>query len=272
MADTITSVHNPRVKDASRLRSGRGRTRQGRILIDGLREVQRALQAGVRLHEVFACAAPNDEPTRRELAVWERAGVPVFHVSPSVFSRLAYGDREQGVVAVAQAPERSLEELSVPADALVVVLEGVEKPGNVGAVVRTADAVGASAVLVADGATDLYNPNSIRASLGTVFTVPVCAADSLETLAWLRQHRLQIVATRVDGAAPYTQVSYRAPTAIVLGSEASGLSDVWRGPDVRAVALPMKGRADSLNVATTAAVVLYEALRQRQAAGGESGA
>jgi TrmH family RNA methyltransferase len=263
MAEKITSLHNPRVKDAAKLRSGRGRTRQGRILIDGLREVQRALRAGVPLQEVFVCPGPHDEPSQRALASWENAGVPVFRVSAQVFSRLAYGDRDQGVVAVAQAPDRTLAGLCLAADALVIVLEGVEKPGNVGAVVRTADAVGASAVIVADEATDLYNPNTIRASLGTVFTVPVCAAGSPETAAWLRQHRLQILATRVDGAVPYTRVSYRVPTAIVLGSEAAGLSDVWRGPDVTAVSLPMKGQADSLNVATTAAVVLYEALRQR---------
>jgi TrmH family RNA methyltransferase len=263
MAEKITSLHNPRVKDAVKLRSGRGRTRQGRILIDGLREVQRALRAGVQLHEVFACPAPNDEPSEQALAAWEDAGVPVFRVAANVFSRLAYGDRDLGVVAVAQAPDHSLGGLSLVADALVVVLEGVEKPGNVGAVVRTADAVGASAVIVADGATDLYNPNAIRASLGTIFTVPVCAVSSLETAAWLRQRRLQILAARVDGAVPYTRVSYRVPTAIVLGSEAEGLTNVWRGPDVTAVSLPMRGAADSLNVATTAAVVLYEALRQR---------
>ena len=263
MAERITSLHNPRVRDAVKLRSGRGRTRQGRILIDGWREVQRALQADVEVSEVFACPGPDDEPGEQTLAAWEAAGVPVLRVSASVFARLAYGDREQGVVAVARAPQPALSGLALPRDALVIVLEGVEKPGNVGAIVRTADAVGASAVIVAGGATDLYNPNAIRASLGTVFAVPVCAAGSVETAAWLRQRRFQIVAARVDAALRYTRVSYRLPTAIALGSEADGLSDVWRGPDVTAVSLPMKGVADSLNVATTAAVLLYEALRQR---------
>lgn len=263
MAEQITSPHNPRVKEAIKLRIGRRRTRQGRILIDGWREVQRALQAGVEVSEVFACPASKDAMGEESLAAWEEAGVRVFRVSANVFSRMAYGDREQGVVAVARTPQHSLDAIAPPEDALVIVLEGVEKPGNVGAVARTADAVGAAAVIVADGATDLYNPNAIRASLGTIFTLPVCAAGSLETLAWLRQRRFQIVATRVDGAIAYSQVSYLAPTAIVLGSEAEGLSEVWRGPDVTAVSLPMKGIADSLNVSTTAAVVLYEALRQR---------
>lgn len=267
MAETITSLHNPRVKDAVRLRHGRDRARQGRMVIDGLREVQRALGAGVEVCEVFACLTPDDQLGQQGLADLEAAGIPVFRVPANVFARLAYGDRSQGLVAVARTPTRTLDGLATPDQALVIVLEGVEKPGNVGAVVRTADAVGASAVIVADEATDLYNPNAIRASLGTIFAVPVCAAGSLQTLAWLRRRRLQILALRVDGAVSYTQVSYRVPTAIILGSEAHGLSDFWRGPDVTAVALPMKGVADSLNVAATAAVVLYEALRQRQAVG-----
>jgi TrmH family RNA methyltransferase len=120
-------------------------------------------------------------------------------------------------------------------------------------------------VIVADGVTDLYNPNAVRASLGTIFAVPVCAASSRDTLTWLRQRGLQIFTARVDGAVAYSQVSYRGPTAVVLGSEAEGLSDIWRGADLTAVSLPMRGLADSLNVSTTAAVVLYEALRQRQA-------
>jgi TrmH family RNA methyltransferase len=145
----------------------------------------------------------------------------------------------------------------------VAVLEGVEKPGNVGAVLRSADAAGVSAVILADPRTDLYNPNAIRASLGTIFTMPVCEAASGDVLARLREHECMILAARVDGAVPYTEVDYRRPTAIVLGSEAAGLSPIWTGDDIRAVRLPMRGVADSLNVSVTAAVLFYEALRQR---------
>jgi tRNA(Leu) C34 or U34 (ribose-2'-O)-methylase TrmL len=138
----------------------------------------------------------------------------------------------------------------------------------VGAVVRSADAAGASAVVVADGATDLYNPNAIRASLGTIFAVPVCAASSRETLDWLRRRRLRIFTARVDAAVPYTQLSYLEPTAIVLGSEADGLSDTWHGADMTAVSLPMRGLADSLNVSTTAAVVPVRSLAAEDRRGG----
>jgi TrmH family RNA methyltransferase len=158
---------------------------------------------------------------------------------------------------------KSLADLSLAGQGLVVVLEAVEKPGNVGAVLRTADAVGASAVVVADPGTDLYNPNTIRASLGAVFTVPACTAGSAETLAWLRGQRLRILAARVDGSVRYTDVSYVEPCALVLGSEVRGLSEVWRDAEVTAIRLPMLGTVDSLNVSITAAVVLYEALRQR---------
>jgi TrmH family RNA methyltransferase len=266
MPPSITSVHNPRVKSAVKLRTGRDRTRQGRILIDGLREIQRAHQAGVQFSEVFACLPAGDDHGQQWVETLEAAGIEVVHVAPNVFARLAYGQREHGAVAVATPPCHTLDQLSWTGNALVVVLEGVEKPGNVGAVVRSADAAGASAVVVADGATDLYNPNAIRASLGTIFAVPVCAASSRETLDWLRRRHLRIFTARVDAAVPYTRLSYLEPAAFVLGSEAEGLSDTWQGADLTAVSLPMRGLADSLNVSTTAAVVLYEALRQRTAA------
>jgi TrmH family RNA methyltransferase len=146
---------------------------------------------------------------------------------------------------------------------LVAVLEGVEKPGNVGAVLRSADGAGVSALIVADAQTDLYNPNAIRASLGTIFSVPVAAAAAADTLTWLRHRGLAIFAARVDGAVPHTEADFRGPAAIVLGSEAKGLSATWTGPDVTAVRLPMAGVADSLNVSAAAAVLFYEALRQR---------
>ena len=216
-------------------------------------------------------------------------GGEVWHVSETVFQRLAFGQRAEGVVAVAEMPRPTLARLNwgessaswagsltaTPTEStackqavahevercrLIAVLEGVEKPGNVGAVLRSADAAGVSAVIVADGRTDLYNPNAIRASLGTIFTVPVCEASSGEALAWLRERQFQILAARVDGSVGYTQVDYRRPTAIVLGGEAPGLSPVWKGSDITAVRLPMLGTADSLNVSVTAAVLFYEAL------------
>jgi TrmH family RNA methyltransferase len=261
---TITSPQNQRVKDAVRLRHGRHRQKQRRILIDGAREIARAIGGGANLLEVFVCenlCTSDDE--KQLLAMLPNSGAEVLHVTRGIFEKLAFGHRAEGVLAVAEMPRPKLDDLRLPRDPLVAVLEGVQKPGNVGAVLRSADATGISAVIVADAATDLYNPNAIRASLGTIFTVPLCAAEASDVLAWLRRLELSMVAARVDGSVPYTEVDFRRPTAIVLGSEAEGLSDVWHTGDVTPVRLPMLGAADSLNVSATAAVLFYEALRQR---------
>src|SRR5688572_277001 len=184
----ISSPHNPRVKSAMRLRVGRQRQKQGRILIDGAREIARAVEGGLHLLEIFV-APPACQSEQCQTAIARVSGThaEMLEVTPQVFSKLAFGDRAEGIVAVARTPRRTLAELVLPQQPLVAVLEGVEKPGNVGAVVRSADGAGVSAVIVADGRTDLYNPNAIRASLGAMFTVPVCEAGSAETLAWLRE-------------------------------------------------------------------------------------
>ncbi|MHC4400478.1 MAG: TrmH family RNA methyltransferase [Planctomycetota bacterium] len=260
----ITSLKNPRVKAAARLRDGRHRAKQRRILIDGARELARAIDAGVRLVEVFVCESRCEGGhARRVLARLPDCGADVVHVAPPVFEKLAFGHRPEGLLGVAEMPSPRLSDLVLPDEPLVAVLEGVEKPGNVGAVLRSGDAAGLSALIIADGRTDLYNPNAIRASLGTIFTVPVCTATAQETLDWLRRHKLAIYAARVDGSLPYTEADLRRPAAVVLGSEAEGLTEVWRADDVTAIQLPMLGAADSLNVSATAAVLFYEALRQR---------
>jgi TrmH family RNA methyltransferase len=164
---------------------------------------------------------------------------------------------------VARPPQTTLDDLRLPACPLVAVLEGVEKPGNVGAVLRSADAAGVSALIVADGGTDLYNPNTIRASLGTIFSMPVRAAPAPNVRDWLSSRQIPIFAARVDATTSYTDVDFTGPAAIVLGSEAAGLSQVWTA-GVTPIRLPMHGAADSLNVSATAAVLFYEVLRQRE--------
>jgi RNA methyltransferase, TrmH family len=287
----ITSPQNPRVKDAVRLRDRRHREKQGRILIDGARELARAIAAGAAVLEVFVCESLCvGDDARRVLAVLPKCGAETLEVSEPVFAKLAFGQRAEGVLGVAEMPMPKLDDLEakmpwggtaaavathapaataaeLPASPLLAVLEGVEKPGNLGAVMRSADGAGLSALIAADARTDLYNPNAIRASLGTIFTLPVCSAASDETLDWLRRHSVAIVAARVDGKTPYTKVDFRGPTAIVLGSEAEGLSSIWSASDVTAVRLPMLGAADSLNVSAAAAVLFYEARRQRSEEG-----
>ena len=262
----ITSRQNSRVKDAARLRAGRERQREGRFLIDGMREIERAVAAGVRCIEAFVCEDVYDSHKgKATLDAILNSGAETFVVTRDVYSKLAFGEREDGIVVVAATPQRCLTDLQLSAQPLVAVLEGVEKPGNVGAILRSADAAGVDAVVIADGRTDLYNPNTIRASLGTVFRANVCEATSAETFDWLRANNLSIVAARPDAEKSYTEIDLTRGAAIVLGSEAAGLSDAWRGAEITPIRLPMHGMADSLNVSTTAAVLFYEALRQRSA-------
>jgi len=258
----LTSTRNPRVRAAAELRGRRRRDETRLTLVDGVRELARALDGGAQVTELFAVADPGPaarEVIRRAVA----AGATIVTVEPRVIEHLAYGGRSEGVVAVVRVPTVALRDIKLPTDSLLVVVEGVEKPGNLGAVLRTADAAAASAVVAADAGTDLFNPNTIRASLGTVFTLPVVGAPSGVVRAWLRDASVRIVAARVDGDVHYADADLRGPTAIVLGSEARGLTPTWTGTDVRSVRLPMLGVADSLNVSITAAVLLFEARRQR---------
>lgn len=261
---TITSLQNQRVKDACRLRDRRGRRDQQRIIIDGTREIDRALDAGCQLLELFVRQDEVFETAVELLQLKADAqGVEIIPVSPQVFAKLAFGARAEGVVAVATPPQTSLADLKLGRNPLVAVLEGVEKPGNVGAVIRSADGAGVDAVIVVSGATDLYNPNAIRASLGTAFSMPLVAEDAETVRDWLTERGFQILAARVGAETNYTEVSYQPATAVVLGSESRGLSEVWQTAAITPIALPMRGVADSLNVSVTAALLFYEALRQR---------
>ena len=259
----ITSAKNPHVRAAAALRERRDRDAVGLTLVDGARELVRAFAGGAIVVEVFVDedrlgyegAVAVDEARRR--------GAAIVSVSGPVLDRLAYGDRAEGLVAVVRIPDLALSGLRLPADALVVVLEGVEKPGNLGAVLRTADAAAADAVIAADPRTDLFNPNAIRASLGMIFAVQLAAGPSAVVRDDLAGRGLRLFAARVDAEALYTDVDLRGPVAIILGSEAGGLTGTWSGSGVLPVRLPMLGVADSLNVSITAAIILYEARRQR---------
>jgi len=262
-ARLLTSTKNPRVRAASDLRERRERDRTGRSLVDGGRELARALSGGARVLEVFVDAARLTAEGEAAVEAARRTGAAIVEVAEPVLDRLAYGDRSEGVVAVIEIPDLALDSLRLPSEPLVVVLEGVEKPGNLGAVLRSADGAGADAVIAADPRTDLFNPNTIRASLGTIFTVPFAAGPGAEVRARLAEAGVRAVAARVDAGLLYTDVDLRGGVAIVLGSEADGLSDAWAGGDSVTVRLPMLGAADSLNVSIAAGVLLYEARRQR---------
>jgi len=263
----ITSRHNPRVKDAVRLRDKRQRERQGRFLIEGAREIVRAVAAGLSLAELFVCEeyCTTDE---RKLArtSGEQAADETFVVVPEVFRKLSFGERSEGVLAVARTPQRELADLRLPPQPLVAVLDHIEKPGNIGAILRSADGAGVAAVILTGGGTDLYNPNVIRASLGALFALPVCHAEPEALRAWLRENELAVLVAREDAEVRYTRANFVQPAAIVMGSEAGGATADWNVPGMQSIALPMLGVADSLNVSVSAAVLFYEALRQREEA------
>lgn len=261
----ITSAQNPRIKRAVRLRTSRGRRQQQRMILDGTREIQRAYRAGIELTEVYVCAGLCQAAAQTLVGQLSREGVELIEVTEPVFRKLAYGERHEGLVALAPLPAVDLARLTPTPNALIAVLERIEKPGNVGAVLRSADAAGVQALILADGTTDLYHPNTIRASLGAVFSVPVAAAPAPQVRGWLKQQGFTILATRVDAAWRYDQVAYDGRVAVVLGSEAQGLSDCWKGPEITKIGLPMCGVVDSLNVSVAAAVVFFEAWRQRNA-------
>jgi TrmH family RNA methyltransferase len=260
----ITSRQNVRVKEAAKLRDARQRQKQGRFVIDGGREILRAVERGVEIVEAFISEPLLADDEAREAAERLRQESPVVStVTEEVFEKLAFGERASGVLAIAKTQAKGVDQLELPAAPLVAVIEGVEKPGNVGAILRSADGAGVDAVIVADPRTDLFNPNTIRASLGTVFDANVCTATTEEAIEWLRRLEIAAYAARPDAELLYTEADYRGGAAIVLGSEAEGLSGKWSGGGVTGIRLPMRGIADSLNVSATAAVLFYEAQRQR---------
>jgi len=263
---TLASPSNPRIKAAARLRDRRQRDASGLTLVDGARELRRALESGIDVVEAFVCEPLlAGEDARAALDALRARGTTVTTTSEAAFAKLAFGDRAEGLVAVVRTPSLALDDLRPPADPLILVIDAVEKPGNVGAVLRSADGAGVDAVIAASPRTDLANPNVIRASAGTFFAVPMAAAPSDEVRSWLREQGVRVVAARVDGALAYTDADLTGPLAIVVGSEAEGLTDAWGAADIEAIRLPMLGIADSLNVSVSAAILAYEARRQRDA-------
>ncbi len=265
MSAPIASPANPRLKAVLALRRKRARTRTGQILIDGHRALGLALAAGVHVEAVFHCPERDTAEAKAVLKQAEKAGIAPVPVAGSAFQKIAFGDAPDSVVAVAERPMASLDALRLPENALVAVAVGLEKPGNLGALVRAADGAGADAVLCVEGA-DPFGPNAVRASRGTVFSMPLAEAGSDAALAWLEARGLHVLATLPDAEFVYTDVPLTGPVAVVLGEEHAGLPEPWRRAADAGVRVPLMGEADSLNVAVTGALLLYEARRQRAAA------
>jgi len=257
MSEPIISCTNPKIKQLCQLQEkSRLRRELGLFVVEGMRELQHCAEGGFEIDTVFYCPEITPRP-----AVDARC----FEVSPEVYKKIALRDSTEGVVAEVKFRTLSLASLQLKEDPLVVVLESVEKPGNLGAVLRTADSAGVDAVLVCDPLTDLYNPNLIRASLGAAFTVPTVACGSEEAIAFLKARGIQILTAQLQDSSLYYDCDMKRGTAIVMGTESTGLTPLWREAADAHIRIPMLGKLDSLNVSVSAAVLVYEAVRQRNA-------
>lgn len=262
---TITSLQNPRVKALVKLRERRERDRAGQFLVEGYRAVRRALANAWPLTTLFICPryflGDNDQALVQQAA---DSGAEIVELAPEVFAKCSYRDRPDGLLAL--APQRSLDLATCEPGAapLLVVAEAIEKPGNLGTMLRSADAAAVDAMIVCDPTTDVYNPNVVRASIGTLFTVPLHRAASAEFLAWARARGIRLVAATPHTDTLHTQADLTGPIAILMGTEQYGLSPTFMAAADVQVRLPMLGQADSLNVATATTLLLYEAQRQRR--------
>ena len=260
----ITSKQNPKIKALVGLRTRRDRQMAGVTLVDGYEELGCARAAGTTIKSLYYC--PELMGGEDQQAVLEEllaSGVEAYELSRDVFEKVSYREGPDGWLAVVPALPAELGKVTLTEAPLVLVCEAVEKPGNLGAMLRTADAAGVTAVVGVDAVTDWGNPNVIRASKGAVFAVPVADASRDELLAWLRAHNIQIVAATPDATAEFTDVDMTEPVAIFVGAEKPGLTDFWlEHADIK-VRIPMHGKVNSLNVATSAALLTYEAMRQR---------
>ncbi|HAN78322.1 MAG TPA: rRNA methyltransferase [Bacteroidales bacterium] len=258
----ISSKQNPGIKNLVLLQKQKERAEQNLILIEGLKEIEKADLSGYVIEQVYFCPEIIGLQQVSELFTKSKPG-KVFSVSADVFEKIAYRESTGGVIVLAKPKLHTFSGLNLPKNPLLLVLEGVEKPGNMGAIYRTADAAGIDAVLIAEPRTDLYNPNAIRASLGCVFSVPTVICSGAEALNWLKTNQIHIFSTYLQAAVPYHTVNFAQPCAIVLGTEADGISDQWVKNSNTNIIIPMRGQADSMNVSTAAAVVVFEACRQR---------
>jgi RNA methyltransferase, TrmH family len=260
MSLRITSSQNPRIKSLLALEKPRERKKQQVFIIEGLKELRLAAGEGYRIHTVYYCDEMISVDAITDILTDEIQTIPV---SKDVFDRIAIRENSGGVLAVARMKNHNLENLLLSNTPLVLVLEAVEKPGNLGAILRTADAAGLDAVIICDPQTDFYNPNVIRSSLGCVFTKQIASATSEETIGWLRKNKIAIYCTYLKASTPYDQTDFTRSCALVMGTEATGLSDVWVKNSDGNIIIPMQGKIDSMNVSTATAVVVFEARRQR---------
>ena len=268
MHELISSVHNPKIKNLKKLEKASERREQNLFVIEGLREIVLAHRAGYQLEELYICTGLLKEDENYSLAE-----IQACHPSPvtrqltqPVYNSLAYRETTEGVIATAVPKKLQLSELKLPEKPLILVIEAVEKPGNLGAMLRTCDAAGVDAVIICDAKTDVYNPNVIRSSIGTVFTNQIAVCETAEAIAFLKAKKIPAYTAELSATKFHYQQNFRTASAVVVGTEATGLSSEWMNAADEKIKIPMRGKIDSLNVSVSAAILLFEAQRQRDSA------
>jgi TrmH family RNA methyltransferase len=256
----ITSTQNPKIKSLLALEKPRERRKQQLFLVEGAKEIKLAIEAGYKIGNIFFCEEIINKEEADFVYAQDKLLIPV---SKDVFEKIAIRESSGGMLAVAEQKTHRLEDIKLSKRPLLLILESVEKPGNLGAILRTADAAGVDAVIICDPQTDFYNPNVIRSSVGCVFTTQIASATSETTIAWLKKEGVNIFCTYLKASKPYHEINFTQPSAIVMGTEATGLSDVWVDSSTANIIIPMSGKIDSMNVSTATAVVVFEAKRQR---------
>lgn len=256
----ITSTQNPKVKSLMALEKPRERRKQQLFIIEGKKEIALAVEAGYKIGNIFFC---DEITTLDEIPDQLKDDKLIITVSKEVFDKIAVRESTGGVIAVAEQKPHLLSLIKLRKNPLVLILESVEKPGNLGAILRTADAAAVDAVIICDPQTDFYNPNVIRSSVGCVFTNQLAAVTSEEAIDWLKKNKIGIYCTSLQAAKPYYEIDFTQPTAIVMGTEATGLSQIWTKNSDANIIIPMQGKIDSMNVSNATAVVVFEAMRQR---------
>ncbi len=273
--ETVTSGQNPKIKELLALQEkSRTRREKGLFVVEGRRELGHCLDAGYKARTLFVCMEIISGNELGEIiGKASRAGesaddaMPnIIEVPSALYDKIAYRGGTEGIIAEVEYMDRGLDSIRLSGSPLIVVLESVEKPGNLGAVLRSADAAGADAVIICDPLTDIYNPNLIRSSIGAVFSRQIATASSRDTIKWLKDNKISIYTAQLQDSEWYYSTDMSGGTAIVMGTESTGLTDVWRQAADAHIKIPMLGQLDSLNVSVSAAILLYEAVRQRQQA------
>ena len=259
----ISSLQNPSVKNLVKLTKARERKEQNLFVIEGARELSLALAGDYSIEEVYVCRELF-ESTRYPDVLDSIVGDKIIDITLQVFQKVSYRTSSDGVVALARPKSNALTDIHLSENPFVIILESVEKPGNLGAILRSADAAGVDAVIVCDPQTDIYNPNVIRSSVGALFTVQTAVCTSQDAMEWLKQNSLASYATELESAEWYQDIDFRSPSAIVMGTEAEGLTKSWLDYATKRIKIPMRGKIDSLNVSVSTAVLTFEAMRQRE--------